>query len=69
MSLSDLSIQRPVLTWMMTLALATFGVLGFMRLGVDRFPDMSFPFVGVMVTLEGAAPSAIARALHSPARG
>ena len=59
MSLSDLSIQRPVLTWMMTLALATFGVLGFMRLGVDRYPDMTFPFVGVMVSLEGAAPSAM----------
>ncbi|MGE4653409.1 MAG: efflux RND transporter permease subunit [Myxococcota bacterium] len=59
MSLSDLSIDRPVLTWMMTLALATFGVLGFMRLGVDRYPDMTFPFVGVMVTLEGAAPSAM----------
>ncbi len=25
MSLSDISIERPVLTWMMTLALATFG--------------------------------------------
>jgi len=56
-SLSDLSIQRPVLTWMMTLALATFGVLGFLRLGVDRYPDMEFPYVGVMVRLEGASPS------------
>ena len=59
MSLSDLSIRRPVLTWMMTLALATFGVLGFLRLGVDQYPDMTFPFVGVMIQLEGAAPSAI----------
>ena len=59
MSLSDLSIQRPVLTWMMTLALATFGVLGFSRLGVDRYPNMEFPFVGVSVELEGAAPSVL----------
>jgi HAE1 family hydrophobic/amphiphilic exporter-1 len=58
-SLSDLSIRRPVLTWMMTLALATFGVLGFLRLGVDQYPDMTFPFVGVMVSLEGASPSAM----------
>jgi HAE1 family hydrophobic/amphiphilic exporter-1 len=58
-SLSDLSIQRPVLTWMMTLALATFGVLGFSRLGVDRYPNMEFPFVGVSVELEGAAPSVL----------
>ena len=59
MSLSDLSINRPVLTWMMALALATFGVLGFVRLGIDRYPDMEFPFVGVSVELEGAAPSAM----------
>jgi hydrophobic/amphiphilic exporter-1 (mainly G- bacteria), HAE1 family len=58
-SLSDLSIQRPVLTWMMTLALATFGVLGFSRLGIDRYPDMEFPFVGVTVELEGASPTAM----------
>jgi HAE1 family hydrophobic/amphiphilic exporter-1 len=58
-SLSDLSINRPVLTWMMVLALATFGVLGFVRLGVDRYPDMEFPFVGVSVELEGASPSAM----------
>jgi hydrophobic/amphiphilic exporter-1 (mainly G- bacteria), HAE1 family len=57
MSISDLAIDRPVLTWMMTLALAVFGVLGFLRLGIDRYPDMTFPFVGVVVTLEGASPS------------
>lgn len=59
MSLSDLAIDRPVLTWMMTLALAVFGVLGLMRLGIDRYPDMTFPFVGVVVTLEGASPTTI----------
>ncbi len=57
MSLSDLAIERPVLTWMLTLALATFGVMGFLRLGVDRYPDMTFPFVGVVVTLDGASPT------------
>ena len=57
MSLSDISIDRPVLTWMLMLALATFGVLGFSRLGIDRYPDMTFPFVGVVVQLEGASPT------------
>jgi len=56
-SLSDVSIERPVLTWMLMLALATFGVLGFSRLGIDRYPDMTFPFVGVVVQLEGASPT------------
>jgi HAE1 family hydrophobic/amphiphilic exporter-1 len=56
-SLSDLSIDRPVFTWMMTLALAVFGVLGLLRLGIDRYPEMEFPFIGVVVTLEGASPT------------
>jgi hydrophobe/amphiphile efflux-1 (HAE1) family protein len=56
-SLSDVAIDRPVLTWMLMLALATFGVLGFSRLGIDRYPDMTFPFVGVVVQLEGASPT------------
>ncbi len=66
MSLSDLSIKRPVLTWMMALALATFGVLGFVRLGVDRYPDMEFPFVGVRVELEGGSPTAIEDEIIDP---
>ncbi len=59
MSLSDVSIDRPVLTWMMTLALATFGVLGFLRLGVDQYPKMEFPYVGVSVRLDGASPTTL----------
>ena len=43
MFLSDLSIKRPILTWMMTLGLLVFGVLGYQRLAIDRLPDMEFP--------------------------
>jgi len=56
MSLSDLSIQRPILTWMMTLALIVFGVLGYQRLGVDQFPTMEFPTLTVTAELAGASP-------------
>jgi HAE1 family hydrophobic/amphiphilic exporter-1 len=58
-SLSDLSIQRPVLTWIMMLALGVFGVMGYSRLGVDRYPKIEWPGVFVQVTLDGAAPGAI----------
>jgi HAE1 family hydrophobic/amphiphilic exporter-1 len=58
-TLSDLSIQRPVLTWMLALALLTFGVLGYQRLGVDQFPAMEFPEVNVRATLEGATPESM----------
>ena len=56
MTISDLSIQRPVLTWMMMLALLVAGFMGYSRLGVDQFPPMSFPVVMVVSNLEGANP-------------
>jgi HAE1 family hydrophobic/amphiphilic exporter-1 len=56
MTLSDLSIQRPILTWMMTLALIVFGVLGYQRLGMDQFPTMEFPMLTVTAELPGASP-------------
>ncbi|NNL65533.1 MAG: efflux RND transporter permease subunit [Myxococcales bacterium] len=59
MTLSDLSIRRPVLTWMMTLALIVFGVLGYQRLGVDQYPNMEFPVLTVNAVLEGATPQGI----------
>jgi HAE1 family hydrophobic/amphiphilic exporter-1 len=59
MSLSDLSIDRPILTWMMVLALIVFGVLGYNRLGVDQYPNMEFPVLTVNATLEGATPEGI----------
>jgi len=55
-TLSDVSIQRPILTWMMTLALVVFGVLGYSRLGMDQFPNLELPVLSVIATLEGASP-------------
>ncbi len=59
MTLSDVSIQRPILTWMMTLALIVFGMLGYQRLGVDQFPNMDFPVLAVIAQLEGGSPEGI----------
>ncbi|MAE93270.1 MAG: acriflavine resistance protein B [Deltaproteobacteria bacterium] len=56
MSWIDLFIQRPVLTWMLTLSLVVFGVLGLNRLGVDQYPDMDFPMVQVSSSYTGATP-------------
>ena len=59
MTLSDLTIERPILTWMMILALLVFGTIGYSRLGVDQMPKMEFPVVMVSATLEGATPEAM----------
>ncbi|MHB1328699.1 MAG: efflux RND transporter permease subunit, partial [Gemmatimonadales bacterium] len=56
MVLSDLSIKRPVLATMMSLALVLFGVIGYQKLSVREYPDVDPPIVSVSVTLRGANP-------------
>jgi len=56
MTLSDLSIKRPVFGWMLMIGVIVFGLIGFLRMGVSQLPDIDFPVVTVTVTWEGAAP-------------
>jgi HAE1 family hydrophobic/amphiphilic exporter-1 len=41
---------------MMTAAIVLIGLLGYVRLGVDQFPNMEFPVVTVTAEMEGASP-------------
>lgn len=56
MSLSELSIRRPVFAWMLMAALIVFGALSFGRLGISQLPDVDFPVVRIGLSLQGAAP-------------
>ncbi|MBI4208352.1 MAG: efflux RND transporter permease subunit [Deltaproteobacteria bacterium] len=56
MTLSDLSIRRPVFAWMLMVALILFGAIGFSRMGISEMPDVDFPVIAVHLSLEGAAP-------------
>ena len=42
MSLSDLSIRRPVATSMLYVSVAVVGVVYFLRLPIDQLTDVSF---------------------------
>ncbi len=59
MTLSDLSIKRPVFAWMLMAGLIVFGGISFMRMGISQLPDVDFPVVSVNIRLEGAAPEVI----------
>lgn len=59
MTLSDLSIRRPVFAWMLMTGLIVLGSLSFMRMGISQLPDVDFPVVSVNIRLEGAAPEVI----------
>jgi hydrophobe/amphiphile efflux-1 (HAE1) family protein len=56
MSLSDLSIRKPVFAWMLMAAMIIFGYFSLRKMGVSQLPDVDFPMVNVSVTYEGAAP-------------
>jgi multidrug efflux pump len=55
-TLSDLSIRRPVFATMMSLALVLFGALAYKRLPVRELPDIDAPVISVSTTLRGANP-------------
>lgn len=59
MNLVKVSLQRPVLAWMMSLLIALFGWLSFERIGLDRYPAVEFPMVSVTTLLPGANPEII----------
>ncbi len=56
MKISDISIERPILATMMSLALVLFGILGYQRLSVRELPDIDPPIISVSTSLRGANP-------------
>lgn len=56
MTLSDISIKKPVFAWMLMFGLIVFGAISFNRMGVSEMPDVDFPFISLGVRYEGAAP-------------
>ena len=59
MSLSEISIKRPVFAWMLMAGLIVFGGISFMRMGISQLPDVDYPVVSVNIRLEGAAPAVV----------
>ncbi|MGZ3655555.1 MAG: efflux RND transporter permease subunit [Bdellovibrionota bacterium] len=66
MTLSEISIRRPVMAWMLMAAIILFGWLSFQRLGLSQLPDVDAPVVGVNVNLPGAAPEVVESQVLDP---
>jgi hydrophobe/amphiphile efflux-1 (HAE1) family protein len=56
MSISEISIRRPVFAWMLMFGLIIFGAISFQRMGISQMPDVDFPVVNVSLRLDNAAP-------------
>lgn len=57
--LAEICVKRPVFATVLILVLVVFGTFGYMRLGVDRFPEIDFPMVTVTTIQPGTAPEEI----------
>jgi HAE1 family hydrophobic/amphiphilic exporter-1 len=66
MFLSDVSIRRPVFATMMMVTLVVLGVLGYRRLAVDEYPDVTYPVVVAQTAYPGASPQVVEREVSRP---
>jgi HAE1 family hydrophobic/amphiphilic exporter-1 len=66
MNLSALFINRRVMTTLVMLALAFFGVLTYQALPVSDLPDVDYPTIQVNISYPGASPATIANNVVVP---
>ena len=66
MSLSEVSIRRPVLAIVMSLIICLFGATGFWFLGVREYPAVDPPIITVQTTYPGANPDVVASQITEP---
>jgi multidrug efflux pump len=66
MSLSSLSIKRPVLAIVMSIVIVLFGALGFFSLGIREYPAVDPPIITVTTTYPGANADVIESQITEP---
>jgi HAE1 family hydrophobic/amphiphilic exporter-1 len=66
MSLADLSIRRPIFVTCVVLVSLVAGLMSMSRLGVDLFPDVTFPVVTVTTPYPGAGPAEVETLVSKP---
>ncbi|QIH34049.1 efflux RND transporter permease subunit [Sphingobacterium sp. DR205] len=66
MSISSLSIKKPVLAGVFSLLLVILGIVGWKQLGVREFPLTEPPVISVITFYPGASPDVIASKLTRP---
>lgn len=66
MSLSSLSIRRPVLATVMSIVIVLFGAIGFINLGVREFPSVDPPVITVTTNYTGANADIIESQITEP---
>ncbi len=66
MSLSELAVNRPVFTIMLTLIVIILGGIAFLRLPIDLMPDVTFPSLSVSTSYGNASPEEMEELVTRP---
>src|SRR5882757_891219 len=66
MNISSLSINRPVLATVMSIAIVLFGIIGYTFLGVREFPSIDPPIITVRTSYAGANADIIESQITEP---
>jgi HAE1 family hydrophobic/amphiphilic exporter-1 len=66
MKLAQLSVNRPVTTLMIFVAMVVLGLVALSMLGLDLMPDLEIPAVSVLTAYQGAGPEEIETLITEP---
>ncbi len=66
MKLAELSVNRPVTTMMIFVAMVVLGLVSLSMLGLDLMPDIEMPAVSVLTAYQGAGPEEIETLVTKP---
>ena len=66
MKLAQLSVNRPVTTLMIFVAVVVLGLVSMSLLGLDLMPDLEIPAVSVLTAYEGAGPEEVETLITKP---
>jgi HAE1 family hydrophobic/amphiphilic exporter-1 len=63
---TDIALRRPVTTLMTFAAIAVIGLVASRLLPLEQFPDVTFPFMGVVIPYPGSTPEEIEERITRP---
>jgi len=66
MSLVELSLKRPVTAIMFYVSMVVIGLIASVRLPLEQFPDVNFPFMMVSIPYPGSTPQEVERSITRP---
>lgn len=66
MSLSSISIRRPVLAIVMSITIVLFGIIGYTYLGIREYPSIDPPIISVSTTYAGANADVVESQITEP---